>query len=95
VLPAFAGRVLPIDTDVARHCARLYVPNPQGERDALIAATALVHGMGVVTRNVGDLASTGVRIINSCEGCISFLLRRTTAAWAALPTAGAVQPGTA
>jgi toxin FitB len=68
VLPAFAGRVLPIDTDVARRCARLHVPNPQGERDALIAATALVHGMSVVTRNVADFASTGVRIINPWEG---------------------------
>ncbi len=68
VLPAFAGRVLPIDTDVARRCACLHVPNPQGERDALIAATALVHGMSVVTRNVGNFASTGVRIINPWEG---------------------------
>jgi predicted nucleic acid-binding protein len=67
VLPSFAGRVLPIDTDVARRCARLHVPNPQGERDALIAATALVHGMSVVTRNVSDFASTGVRIINPWE----------------------------
>jgi len=67
VLPAFAGRVLPIDTDVARRCARLYVPDPQGERDALIAATALVHGMTVVTRNADDFVPTGVRVINPWE----------------------------
>ena len=64
VLPAFADRVLPIDTDVARRCAVLHVPDPQTERDALIAATALVHGMTVVTRNVADFAATGVPVIN-------------------------------
>ena len=64
VLPAFADRVLPIDTDVARRCAALHVPDPQTERDALIAATALVHGMTVVTRNVADFATTGVPVIN-------------------------------
>jgi predicted nucleic acid-binding protein len=64
VLPAFADRVLPIDTEVARQCARLHVSDPQGERDALIAATALVHSMTVVTRNVVDFGSTGVGVIN-------------------------------
>src|SRR4051812_49350855 len=64
VLPAFADRVLPIDTAVARHCARLHVPDPRAERDALIAATALVYGMVIVTRNVADFEPTGVRIIN-------------------------------
>jgi toxin FitB len=64
VLPAFEGRVLPVDTAVARRCARLHVPNPRSERDALIAATALVHGMTVVTRDVADFAGTKVQIIN-------------------------------
>ena len=64
VLPAFAGRVLPIDIEVARRCALLHVPDPRAERDALIAATALVHGMAVVTRNANDFAATGVRVIN-------------------------------
>lgn len=64
VLPAFADRVLPIDTAVARRCARLHVPDRQSERDALIAATALVHGMAVVTRNVADFAATGVALVN-------------------------------
>lgn len=54
VLPEFAGRTLPVDTAVAQRCARLHVPDKRGERDALIAATALVHGMTVVTRNVAD-----------------------------------------
>lgn len=64
VLPAFAGRVLPIDTAVAQRCARLHVPDPRADRDALIAATALVHGMTVVTRNVADFEPTGVPIFN-------------------------------
>lgn len=64
VLPEFAGRTLPVDTAVAQRCARLHVPDKRGERDALIAATALVHGMTVVTRNVADFQPTGVTIIN-------------------------------
>ena len=64
VLPEFSGRTLPVDTAVALRCARLHVPDKRGERDALIAATALVHGMTVVTRNVADFQSTGVSILN-------------------------------
>lgn len=64
VLPAFAGRVLDVDTAIARRCARLHVPDPRAERDALIAATALVHGMTVVTRDRVDFEPTGVPILN-------------------------------
>lgn len=64
VLPAFSGRVLPVDTDVALRCASLHVPDPRSERDALIAATALVHGMTVVTRNVVDFVGMNVVILN-------------------------------
>lgn len=64
VLPEFSGRTLSVDTAVALRCARLHVPDKRGERDALIAATALVHGMTVVTRNVADFEPTGVAIIN-------------------------------
>lgn len=67
VLPEFSGRVLPVDTVVARRCARLHVPDRCSERDALIAATAIVHGMTVVTRNVADFAPTGVTILNPWE----------------------------
>lgn len=64
VLPEFSERTLPIDTAVAQRCARLHIPDRRGERDALIAATALVHGMTVVTRNVADFEPTEVTIIN-------------------------------
>lgn len=64
VLPAFAGRILPIDTAVAQRSARLHVPDPRPVRDCLIAATALLHGMTVVTRNVADFESTGVLLLN-------------------------------
>jgi predicted nucleic acid-binding protein len=67
VLSEFSGRVLPIETTVAQRCARLHVPNRRSERDALIAATALVHGMRVVTRNVDDFKPTGVMIVNPWE----------------------------
>jgi predicted nucleic acid-binding protein len=64
VLPSFQGRILVVDTPVVRRCAELHVPNRRSERDALIAATALVHGMPVVTRNTSDFESTGVELIN-------------------------------
>jgi len=64
ILTRFEGRVLAIDTAVAQRCARLHVPNPRADRDALIAATALVHGLTVVTRNVSDFEPIGVALIN-------------------------------
>ena len=67
VLPRFEGRILPIDLDVTLQCARLHVPDPQPERDALIAATALVHKLTVVTRNVKDFLPTGVQVLNPWE----------------------------
>lgn len=68
VLPAFAGRILAVDTVVAQRCARLHVPDPRADRDALIAATALTHGLTVVTRNAADFAPTGVQILNPWLG---------------------------
>ncbi|UOO89068.1 type II toxin-antitoxin system VapC family toxin [Vitreoscilla massiliensis] len=64
VIPTFAGRILSIDTKVALACARLHIPNPRFERDALIAATALVNGLTIVTRNTKDFEKTGVTLIN-------------------------------
>jgi predicted nucleic acid-binding protein len=67
VLPAFDGRVLPVDGPVALCCAALHVPDPRSDRDALIAATGIVHAMPIVTRNVADFTPTGVKIINPWE----------------------------
>ena len=64
ILPSFEGRILSIDAAVALRCAKLHVPDPCAERDGLIAATALVHGMTIVTRNTADFAPTGVKILN-------------------------------
>jgi len=67
VLPEFADRTLAVDTAVAQRCARLHVPDKRGERDALIVATALVHGMTLVTRNIADFRPTGVNLLNPWE----------------------------
>jgi predicted nucleic acid-binding protein len=67
ILARFEGRILAVDTAVAQRCARLHVPDPRAERDALIAATALVHGLTVVTRNVADFEPTGVALVNPWE----------------------------
>jgi predicted nucleic acid-binding protein len=64
VIPAFDGRILVVDTAVVQRSARLNVPDPHPVRDGLIAATALVHGMTVVTRNVADFVPTGVLTLN-------------------------------
>jgi toxin FitB len=64
ILPRFDGRILAVDTAVAQRCARLHVPDPRAERDALIAATAMVHGLTVVTRNIADFEPIGVALLN-------------------------------
>jgi hypothetical protein len=64
LLVRFEARILPVDTAVALRRARLHIPDPRAERDALIAATALVHGMTVVTRNLKDFEPTGVALLN-------------------------------
>ena len=64
VLPTFAGRILAIDTAVAQRGAALHVPNARSDHDALIAATALVHGMTVVTRNVSHFQPMGIAVVN-------------------------------
>ncbi len=64
VLPAFAERVLSVDVAVAVQCARLHVPNRMADGDALIAATALVHGLVVVTRNTPDFEPAGVGLLD-------------------------------
>lgn len=68
MLPAFAGRILAVDASIALRCARLRVPDRLGKLDALIAATALMHGMTVVTRNVADFEASGVALLNLWRG---------------------------
>jgi predicted nucleic acid-binding protein len=70
VLPAFEGRVIPVDTAVARRSATMHVPDPRPIRDSLIAATALVHGLSVVTRNVADFAPMGAEIIDPWQASV-------------------------
>jgi len=64
VLAAYAGRILPVDTDVALIAGRLHVPDLRDYRDAFIAATAIHHHLTVVTRNVNDFAPMGVPLLN-------------------------------
>jgi predicted nucleic acid-binding protein len=61
---AFAGRVLPFTERSAALCAALHVPNPRPDRDAMIAAIALEHGMVVVTRHTADFDGCGLALNN-------------------------------
>lgn len=67
VLPTFKHRILPVDIQISRYSAKLHVPNPRPIRDAFIAATGMVYGMTVVTRNVRDFEPMGVAFINPWE----------------------------
>jgi predicted nucleic acid-binding protein len=60
----FEDRILPVDRTVAEEWGRMNVPDPLPVLDALMAATAKVHGLVLATRNVKDVASTGVRTLN-------------------------------
>jgi toxin FitB len=67
VLTAFDGRIIAFDTAAARRCAALHVPDHRSDRDPMIAAIALVHGLRVVTRNSADFADTGAPLLNPWE----------------------------
>lgn len=64
VIPVFNGNMLEVSREVAIASAQYYVPDPRPTRDALIAATAEVHKMTVVTRNTADFEPMGVKILN-------------------------------
>ncbi|MDR6192592.1 putative nucleic acid-binding protein [Agrobacterium pusense] len=64
VRPEFAERILSIDEAIATRCAHLHIPDRRNEADALIAATAIVHGLVVVTRNIHDFQGTGVVLVD-------------------------------
>ena len=60
----FGRRVLPVSAAVADRWADLMVPNPIPVIDGLIAATALVHDLTLVTRNIKDVERTGARVLD-------------------------------
>jgi predicted nucleic acid-binding protein len=64
VLVEFRHRILPVTTEIAQRSAKYLVDGDRSCEDSLIAATAYVHGLPVVTRNVGDFKGTGVQIID-------------------------------
>ena len=64
VRPEFAERTIVIDDAVATRCAHLHISDRRNEAHAIIAATALVHGLAVVTRNIRDFHGTGVVLVN-------------------------------
>jgi hypothetical protein len=67
VCPALAGRIRPVDTAVAQRSAQFHVPATRPLKDGLIAATALVHGLTVVRRNVADFEPSGVVVLKPWE----------------------------
>jgi len=68
VLEEYEDRVLVVDQRVARKAASLHIPDPAPEADAYIAATALVAGFPIVTRNITDfMRFAGLTIINPWE----------------------------
>ena len=64
VTPTFRGRVLPFDESVADCYAAMQVPDPRPLLDAIIAATAIVHNLTLVTRNVADFLGMPVAVVN-------------------------------
>lgn len=64
LLTTHAGRILPITGGVALEWGRLSAEPPRPMEDGLIAATAAVHGMTIVTRNADDFADVPAPVIN-------------------------------
>lgn len=64
LLAEHQDRILEVDLPVAEEWGRMNVPDPVPVIDALLAATAKVHGLAVATRNVKDVARTGVDVVN-------------------------------
>jgi toxin FitB len=72
VLPTFAERILPVDEHVAARAAALHVPDPAPVVDALIGASALEHGMTVVTRNTADFTRfAALRVLDPWAPAVS------------------------
>jgi toxin FitB len=65
---AYGDRVVPVTAEIADVWGRIGAPDPLPEVDGVLAATAIVHGWTLVTRNTSDVARTGVRLLNPFEG---------------------------
>ncbi|WP_246792299.1 type II toxin-antitoxin system VapC family toxin [Burkholderia perseverans] len=68
VVQEFGRNILAVDVEVGQLWGHLRVPHPEHALDKLIAATALIHDLTVVTRNVDDFTGTGARVLNPFEG---------------------------
>jgi hypothetical protein len=68
VLEDYASRIVPIDVNIARRWGRLADAHGHSGADLLIAATALEHGLSVVTRNVRHFAGMGAVVLDPFEG---------------------------
>jgi predicted nucleic acid-binding protein len=64
----YSDRVIPVSADVAQQWGRLNVPDPMPVIDGLMAATAKVHGLTLVTRNIRDVERAGVSLLDPFEG---------------------------
>lgn len=64
ILTEYRDSILDIDPDIAQLWGRLRVPHPENALDKLIAATALIYDLTVVTRNHKDFVTTGVRVFD-------------------------------
>jgi predicted nucleic acid-binding protein len=65
---AYADRILPVDGEIAEEWGRMNVPDPLPVIDGLLAATARVLGMTLVTRNVADVRATGIDLLDPFAG---------------------------
>lgn len=63
----YENRILGVTEQIALEWGRIAAIRTRGDIDGLIAATAIVHGLTVVTRNVADFADTGVVVLNPWE----------------------------
>lgn len=63
-----SDHILPVDQAIAEQWGRFNVPDPLPVLDSLLAATASVHGLTLVTRNLKDVERTGVDCLNPFSG---------------------------
>lgn len=67
VITNHSDRLLPIDREIAEEWGRMNAARPLSAIDSLLAATAKIHGLTLVTRNIADIATTGVAYLNPFE----------------------------